>query len=213
MRTSQEPPKESCSAAPSGGAEVCLRSHGAKIFQRRTNAPADFKARTEQPQEAQLLMDETPLQALVGETARKSAGRSSALRRNEEARAKLIAAERVISGASIAKLAESYGIGTKGVKNALSLAERAGFYEQIEEAILSRLLPKALAVYEAHLDRGSLDAARDVAFGIGALKKNPTVEVQVGGGIETVDDYRRARKVSEDGSRSVLPAARSRSEG
>lgn len=158
-------------------------------------------------------MDETPLQALVGETARKSAGRSSALRRNEEARAKLIAAERVISGASIAKLAESYGIGTKGVKNALSLAERAGFYEQIEEAILSRLLPKALAVYEAHLDRGSLDAARDVAFGIGALKKNPTVEVQVGGGIETVDDYRRARKVSEDGSRSVLPAARSRSEG
>ena len=123
-----------------------------------------------------------PFQRLISEAAKteEREARAKTRAKEAEAKAKLIAAERLISGASIAELARSYGIGTARVKRALSLAERSGFYEAIDEILLSRLLPKALAVYELHLDRGSLDAARDVAFGIGALKKNPSVEVSVG---------------------------------
>lgn len=122
-----------------------------------------------------------PLQQIVMETAKSEVKLSLAKQKakEEEARAKLIAADRLVSGASIKALAESYGIGQARVRKALSLAEMAGFYDDIEQVILSRLLPKALAVYEMHLDRGSLDAARDVAYGIGALKKNPSVEVSV----------------------------------
>lgn len=121
--------------------------------------------------------------------------------REKEARAKLIATDRLVSGATIAELAQSYGVGAGTVRSALNLAERAGFYEAVEKALLERLLPKALAVYETHLDRGSLDAARDIAYGVGALKKNPAVEVSVGtSSADDINAYRVAREKALEGT-------------
>lgn len=146
-----------------------------------------------------------PIQKLVQSEASRPAIRE------EETRARLIAADRLITGASLQEIARSYGIGTTRVKRALSHAERIGFYEDVEAAILERLVPKALAVYEAHLDRGSLDAARDVAYGVGVLRKNPEVSVNVGAS-DSLESYRLLREIKND-QRNVLPAPNGESEG
>ena len=138
-----------------------------------------------------------PLQKIIDEATKREAREAStrSRARETETRAKLIAAERLVSGTSIKDIAESYGIGRASVLKALTIAERAGFYEAIEEILLSRLLPKALAVYELHLDRGNLDAARDVVYGIGALKKNPAVEVTVGN--DALAEFRPTRALKQ----------------
>lgn len=134
-----------------------------------------------------------PLAKLITDEAKTEAKEAHSRQRSKEAeaRAKLIAAERLTSGASIAELARSYGVGTARIKKALTLAERAGFYEAVEEIIFTRLLPKSLAVYELQLDRGNADVARDVLFGTGALKKNPAVEVNVGA--DPLAEFRTAK--------------------
>jgi len=134
-----------------------------------------------------------PLAQLIKEDVKVANLRDATKGKEQEARARLIAADRLISGSSVADLAKSYGIGHKGVINALSLAERTGFYEDVEAIIASRLVSKAIAVYEMHLDRGSLEAARDVAFGVGALRKNADIAVNVNKG-DDINNYRVQRE-------------------
>jgi len=79
-----------------------------------------------------------------------------------------------------------------------NLEEIAKAFEVSQETVLqitqdlikTRLLPKAIAVYENHLDNDSLDAARDVMRGTGSLQQNATLNIA--GPAESVDTFRRA---------------------
>lgn len=121
-----------------------------------------------------------------------------AQKRAEEAlRANLIAADKVLENKSITQLAADYHLTPQRVKDHLALAHSSGFYQQFEALILDKLVPPAMAVYEAHLQRGSLEAARDVLFGMGILRKNPK-ELD-NPGVETIEAYRITRAKAPGG--------------
>lgn len=106
-------------------------------------------------------------------------------------RAAAMAIERA-AGRSIAEIARSYDVTPGTVKKYLSTAEEMGVVEHLRSTIFNRLGGKILAVYEAHLDMGNLDAARDLANGLGILKKSAadgkTTKI-----IDTLDAYREER--------------------
>ena len=106
-------------------------------------------------------------------------------------RASMIAADKVLENKSITELAKDYHLSPARVKEHLALAQSSGFYQQFEALVLDRLVPPAMAVYEAHLQRGSLEAARDVLFGMGILRKNPKEADNPG--VETIEAYRITR--------------------
>lgn len=120
-------------------------------------------------------------------------------RAEEKLRANLMAADRVLENKSITELAKSYHLTPQRVKEHLAMAHAGGFYQQFEALILEKLVPPAMAVYEAHLTRGSLEAARDVLFGMGVLSKNPKTQEGATPGVETIEAYRITRaKPPED---------------
>ena len=112
-------------------------------------------------------------------------------RAEEHLRANLMAADRVLENKSVTELARTYHLSPERVKEHLAAAHAGGFYQQFEALILDKLVPPAMAVYEAHLTRGSLEAARDVLFGMGILRKNPKETEHPG--VETIEAYRMTR--------------------
>lgn len=112
-------------------------------------------------------------------------------RAEKKLRASMIAMDRVAENKSIAELARTYHMTPARVKDHLALANASGFYQQFESLLLEKLVPPSLAVYEAHLERGSLEAARDILFGMGILRKTPKETEQ--SGVETIEAYRIVR--------------------
>lgn len=113
-----------------------------------------------------------------------------------ELRGTLMATDRLLENKSIRELAENYKIAPKTVRAELDLAYAKGFRERVEALISERLVPAALAVYEAHLHRGSLEAARDLLFGIGVLKKDHKGSSEPADApIVTLEAYRLSRTV------------------
>ncbi|MFZ9527873.1 MAG: hypothetical protein ACO27L_08070 [Schleiferiaceae bacterium] len=112
-------------------------------------------------------------------------------RAEEKLRASMMAMDRVAENKSIAELARTYHMTPAKVKDHLALANASGFYQQFESLLLEKLVPPSLAVYEAHLERGSLEAARDILFGMGILRKTPKETEQ--SGVETIEAYRIVR--------------------
>jgi len=111
----------------------------------------------------------------------------------QKAKAAAIAAD-AISGSSIKALAQKYGIRASQVSQFISLAEKSGFFERVEEQIMEHLIPPALAVYEAALERGDVEAARDVLYGMGIFRKVPKDQMD---GIESITAYRILRKAND----------------
>lgn len=113
-----------------------------------------------------------------------------------ELRTALIAIEKAM-GRSVKEISEKYRVSPEGVKRALELATETGFIDHYRALLYDNLAPKVLAVYEAHLTMGSLEAARDLAFGLGILQKNGDAQKVKGRIIDTLDAYRaeRARKL------------------
>lgn len=117
-----------------------------------------------------------------------------------------------VSGASIPDLASKYRVTQKVVGERLSQAWREGVLEALEGACFDELVPMAMAVYEAQLKLGSLDAARDILGSIGFIKKpQATLKVQpqlppTSPTINSIDDYRLARQTRRYGGAS--PGAR-----
>jgi DNA-binding Lrp family transcriptional regulator len=129
------------------------------------------------------------------DTPRRETPRKRALRRTAEA---AVLAIDWLGGKTIHELAESYNLSNSQVQNRLNQADQLGMTEKFRELLLCRLVPPALAVYEARILGGDLDAARDMLFGLGVLTKSgaqTTVRVIPGeGAITDIKQYRQYRK-------------------
>lgn len=95
-------------------------------------------------------------------------------------------------GVPIKDIAERYGMAPGSVKRSLSSVEESGLIEHFRTLVYERLVSKALAVYEAQLDMGNLEAARDIAFGLGVLQKDP-LKTKAVKAIDTLAAYRAER--------------------
>lgn len=112
-------------------------------------------------------------------------------------RGQLMAADRLLENKSIKELAKDYQISPAAVREGLDLAYIRGFYDQMEQKVLQDLVPVAAAVYRAHLERGNLDAARDLLFGTGVLRKDhkgAQQRVEDAAPVESIEAYRIVRQ-------------------
>lgn len=109
-------------------------------------------------------------------------------------RAGMMAIDRAM-GRSISEIAQEYHVTPQTVKSYLSSAEEEGFIDHFRRSMYDRLGGKVMAVYEAHLDQGSLVAAKDLAFGLGILTTGPAKTKEKA--IETLDQWRKEREPKE----------------
>lgn len=115
-----------------------------------------------------------------------------------ELRTALIAIEKAM-GRPVKDIAEKYKVSPANVKRHLDLAAESGFIDHYRALLYDNLAPKVLAVYEAHLTMGSLEAARDLAFGLGILQKTTPDTARLKGKIiDSLDAYRadRAKRIN-----------------
>lgn len=113
----------------------------------------------------------------------------------EGLRAAMMTIDRAM-GMSIKDIAESYKVNPANVKNYLAAAEEEGFIDHYRKSMYDRLAPKVLAVYEAHLDQGSLQAARDLAQGLGILQNAPPKAKEKS--ITTLNEWRAEKSKESD---------------
>jgi DNA-binding Lrp family transcriptional regulator len=110
-------------------------------------------------------------------------------------RAGMMAIDKAL-GMSIKDIAEQYRISPSNVKEYLSLAEEEGFVEHYRKMMYDRLGAKVLAVYDAHLDQGNLQAARDIATGLGIFQTaKPQVKEKA---ITTLAEWREEKDKDKD---------------
>lgn len=96
-----------------------------------------------------------------------------------------------VRGKSLAEIARDYNCGTATVQNYLDYARKHDLLvNQARNLLGKELVPLALAVYEAHLRDGSLQAAQDVLFGAGILAK--TAQVKHTPAEDSLDSFRSA---------------------
>lgn len=124
--------------------------------------------------------------------------RRSTNHRVDQLRTALIAIERA-TGKSISEIALKYNVSTAVVHRELSTAEESGLIDAFRGVAYERLMGPALAVYDARLAIGDLDAARDVVFGLGVFAKSGDGGRRQRRAVETLDAYRSSRK-SLDGA-------------
>jgi DNA-binding Lrp family transcriptional regulator len=111
-----------------------------------------------------------------------------------ELRAALMAIEAAV-GKSVKDIAAKYQVSTLTVRRDLSLAAESGFIDHYKALAHEGLVPTSLAVYEAHLQMGNLDAARDILYGLGVLQKAPADASKFkSAAIDSLDAYRAARR-------------------
>jgi len=126
-------------------------------------------------------------------------------RKIEGLRTALIAIERVM-GKSIATIAEKYSLSSTAVRRELSLAEESGLIDAYRALAYDRLVGPALAVYEARIAMGDLEAARDVLQGLAVLQKGSDAAKMKGKlAEETLASYRSARKTTGGAVRPTRP--------
>ena len=111
-----------------------------------------------------------------------------------ELRAALMAIEAAM-GRSVKDIATKYQVSPLTVRKDLSLAAESGFIDHYKALAHEGLVPTSLAVYEAHLQMGNLEAARDILYGLGVLQKVPTDATKFKNtAIDSLDAYRAARR-------------------
>lgn len=109
-------------------------------------------------------------------------------------------------GASLKEIASTWGVSTGYVNSRLEEVSNAGFAQAFERALLERMVPQALAVYEAALGAGDLDAARDLLFGLGILRKDGKPLAGAAKPedlVQSLDDY-KARKAAQDAPKGLV---------
>lgn len=96
-----------------------------------------------------------------------------------------------IAGMSHAEIAERFNRKHSTISRYLSDAHKNHLVDLAKEIIIGQLIPKAIIVYEKHLDANSLDAARDVMRGTGALpERGPQPTLAPGEGELTLREIR-----------------------
>jgi len=115
-----------------------------------------------------------------------------------ELRSALVAIERALGGKSIEDLARKFRVTEKTIKKDLDLAAESGFIDHYKALLHDGAVPQAMAVYEAHLSMGSLEAARDILFGLGVLQKQaPEATRLKTRALDTLESYRAERASKE----------------
>lgn len=99
---------------------------------------------------------------------------SKPLSDSEKALKAQTALARRVADSAIKKLLEEYDLspradGAKPRRQLLSAAERQGLIDAGRDIIITRLFPKALAVWEAALDSGNIDVATRVIEGMAII--------------------------------------------
>lgn len=87
-----------------------------------------------------------------------------------ETRNRLMKTDQVL-GMSVEEMAQKYRLTPGEVKRGLVEAERAGVLELLEKGIYRDIMPKALAVLEAHLDEGKSLKAVEIAMALFGVMK------------------------------------------
>lgn len=104
------------------------------------------------------------------------------------AQAALMVAHR-LTGKTIGEIQETFGCSRSKVHRMLRHATREELWQQAHATILEQLLPKALAVYDRALDKGNVEVAHDVLFGLGVLQKNPRPLPEADGSAEPEETF------------------------
>ena len=113
----------------------------------------------------------------------------------EGIRASMMAIDRAM-GRSIADIAQDFKVSPSTVKLYLTEAEEEGFVDHYRRMAYDRLGAKVLAVYEAHLDQGNLQAARDLAQGLGILRNSSPQTKEKS--ITTLAEWRKDKEEEKD---------------
>lgn len=122
---------------------------------------------------------------------------SGANKKADELRMALIAIEHAM-GQPLSRLAEKYHCSRAEVKRTLDVVAESGFLDHYRALTYDQLAPKALAVYEAQLALGNLEAARDILFGLGVLQKDGASANRMKEKlIDSLDAWREARRVRQ----------------
>lgn len=105
-----------------------------------------------------------------------------------------------VAGAPLADVAAKYRLKARTADERMSEAWKDGVLKELEGSLFAELAPMAMAVYEAQLKLGSLDAARDILSAIGLMKRpGQTVKIQPilpaqAPPVTSLDDYRLQRQ-------------------
>jgi len=108
---------------------------------------------------------------------------------DRNARASMMLTQKLL-GKSLTEIGEMFSLRPKVVQNELERARKLNLYTAAANVIDERLVPKALAVYDTHLGENDLDAARDIAFGTGILRKDAKSPLDAGGSEITLEILR-----------------------
>lgn len=96
-------------------------------------------------------------------------------------------------GRSVDAIAKQWQVSPAYVTQRLDDVTTCGIAEQFERMILERLVPQALAIYEAALRAGDKEAARDLLFGTGVLRRQDRKLEKLQPTLETLETYRQKR--------------------
>ncbi len=116
--------------------------------------------------------------------------------KTRDVRAAIMLTQRIL-GHSLKEISEQFRLSTATIKNELHYARQRDLYQIAQSIVAERLVPKALAVYDTHLEEGNLEAARDVAYGAGVLKKEGRRAGDPDPGGEVTLEYLRAKYASK----------------
>jgi hypothetical protein len=100
-----------------------------------------------------------------------------------------------LMGKTNQEIADLFKVSKNTVTTAVEYARQHDLVVSMAQQVMDqRLVSKAIAVYEYHLRRGNLDAARDVLYGTGVLSNTQKVKAapqeQVAAAGETLEIYR-----------------------
>lgn len=118
-----------------------------------------------------------------------------------------------LRGRTLKEIGEEFRLHPRNVNKEINWARREEVWETARETALG-LGIKALKVYdkalEVALESGDIEAARDIVFGLGILKKDgksPTTkdEVAPNGTTVTLQQWREMRSVSISAAKDVAP--------
>jgi hypothetical protein len=127
----------------------------------------------------------------------------------QRAQAAVVVAKR-IAGHSIREIADDLGITPESVNLRMEWAKKEGLIEDARQRIINELVPLAVNTFRDLIKDGDYDAARDVLFGTGILRKDSKSAEQVEE--LTLTAWREQRtRIDENGSgQGALPPVTSR---
>jgi len=108
-----------------------------------------------------------------------------------------------ILGLSVKEIAEHFRVNTGVVRGELEEARKKNVLGAADQAIVEALVPAAVMVVAKHLEENNYEAAKDVLYGMGVLKKNGLPAIKTDDREITLELVRAkisAKKASKEGT-------------